>query len=86
MWIFIGFLGSFLVLLAWILGLVDELRSKKNLIEIKFSFITLVGVIFLLIYSFLKGEWPFIILNLGLLLMIIFEVLYSMKIERTGKK
>jgi len=82
MMLIIGLIGSFLILLSWIWGLYDEIKSKKNLIEIKFSIINLFGIFFLLVYSLFIGELPFIILNSGLFVLILFEIIYSIKISK----
>ncbi|MCD6398370.1 MAG: hypothetical protein J7L08_00425 [Candidatus Aenigmarchaeota archaeon] len=82
MMLIIGFIGSFLILLSWILGLYDEIKSKKNLIEIKFSIINLFGIFFLLVYSLFIKELPFIILNAGLFILILLEVIYSIKVSK----
>jgi len=73
----IGAVGGGLVLLAWILGLRDELESHKNLIELKFSIITSIGVLMLIYYSFLKGDPVFLFLNLGIFLVVLFEIIYT---------
>jgi len=82
MMMIIGLIGSFLILLSWILGLYDEIKSKKNLIEIKFSIINLFGIFFLLIYSLFIKELPFIILNAGLFILILLEIIYSIKVSK----
>jgi len=82
--VLIGVIGGGLVLLAWILGLRDELESHKNLIELRFSIITSIGVLMLIYYSFLKNDPVFLFLNLGILLVVLFEIIYTFHI--VGKK
>jgi len=83
--ILIGVIGSGLVLLAWILGLKDEIESHKNLIELRFSIITSIGVLMLIYYSFLKNDPVFLFLNLGILLVVLFEIIYTFHIVRKKK-
>ena len=75
-------MGGILVLLAWALGLIDEIKSKKNLIELRFSFITLLGVTFLILYSYLIKNFIFLFLNGGIFIMVIFEIAYTIYIKR----
>ena len=82
--VLIGVIGGGLVLLAWILGLKDEIKSHKNLIELRFSIITSIGVLMLIYYSFLKNDPVFLFLNLGILLVVLFEIIYTFHI--VGKK
>ncbi|MCD6399013.1 MAG: hypothetical protein J7L08_03765 [Candidatus Aenigmarchaeota archaeon] len=82
--VLIGVIGGGLVLLAWILGLRDEIKSHKNLIELRFSIITSIGVLMLIYYSFLKNDPVFLFLNLGILLVVLFEIIYTFHI--VGKK
>ena len=82
----LGLLGSALILIAWLIGIKDELKAKKDLIELKFSFVTLLGIIVLTVYSFLKKDIPFFVLNVGLFFIIIFEIFYTIMINRRSRK
>jgi len=82
----LGLFGSALILIAWLIGISDELKAKRDLIELKFSFVTLTGVIVLAVYSFLKKDIPFFVLNVGLFFIIIFEIFYTIMISRRSRK
>ena len=74
----IGITGAALILIAWILGLTDELKTRKNLIELRFSILSLFGTIILFYYASMKGDLVFQFLNLGISFVIIFEILYTL--------
>lgn len=78
----IGIIGALLILIAWIMGLVDELRSRKNLIELRFSMISLVGTTILFYYAYSIGDLVFQFLNGGIFVVIIFEILYTYHVTR----
>lgn len=78
----IGVLGAAFILIAWILGLTDELKKRKNLIELRFSILSLVGTGMLFYYAWVKGDAVFQFLNLGIFFVIIFEILYTFYIVK----
>jgi hypothetical protein len=73
----IGITGASFILIAWILGLVDELKTRENLIELRFSLVSLLGTVILIYYSNAIGNVVFLFLNLGIFLVIIFEIAYT---------
>jgi len=78
----VGIFGASLILIAWVLGLVDEIRSRKNLIELKFSLVSLLGTIILAYYSSAIGNVVFLFLNLGIFFVVIFETVYTLYLTR----
>ncbi len=78
----IGIMGASLILIAWILGLVDELRNHKSLIELRFSIVTLAGTAILVYYSYIIGSSVFLFLNLGIFLTVIFEIIYTVIVSK----
>ncbi|UCG95721.1 MAG: hypothetical protein JSV92_01585 [archaeon] len=73
----IGILGAAFILIAWILGLVDELKKRENLIELRFSLVSLLGTVILIYYSSAIGNTVFLFLNLGIFFVVIFEIAYT---------
>jgi len=78
----IGIAGAAFILIAWVLGLMDELRSRKNLIELRFSILSFFGTTILFYYAYMKGDFVFQFLNLGIFFVIIFEILYTLYIVK----
>ena len=77
-----GITGAAFILIAWILGLIDELNTRKNLIELRFSILSLLGTIILFYYASVKGDVVFQFLNLGIFFVIVFEILYTVYIVK----
>ena len=77
-----GIMGASFILIAWILGLMDELKTRKNLIELRFSILSLAGTIILYYYALMKGDLVFQFLNLGIFFVIVFEILYTVYIVK----
>ena len=77
-----GIMGASFILIAWILGLMDELKTRKNLIELRFSILSLAGTVILYYYALMKGDLVFQFLNLGIFFVIVFEILYTVYIVK----
>ena len=77
-----GIMGASFILIAWILGLMDELKTRKNLIELRFSILSLAGTIILYYYALMKGDLVFQFLNLGIFFVIVFEIFYTVYIVK----
>jgi len=78
----VGLLGASLILIAWVLGLMDELKTRKNLIELRFSILSLFGTVALLYYAYMRSDFVFEFLNLGILVVIVFEILFTIYIVK----
>jgi len=78
----VGILGALLIIVAWAMELLDEINKRKNLLELRFSILSLVGTGMLLYYSYVLGNTVFQFLNLGILLVIVFEILYTIYIVK----
>jgi len=78
----IGILGAAFILIAWAMGLLDELRTRKNLIELRFSVLSLAGTVILIYYSYAIQNTVFMFLNAGIFLVVIFEILYTVYITK----
>jgi len=77
-----GIMGASFILIAWILGLMDELKTRKNLIELRFSILSLAGTVILYYYALMKGDLVFQFLNLGIFFVIVFEIFYTVYIVK----
>ena len=78
----IGITGAAFILIAWIFGLMDELKKRKNLIDFRFSVLSLVGTIILFYYSYSIGNIVFQFLNVGIFFVILFEIVYTIYINK----
>ena len=78
----LGTVGAFLILIAWVLGLFDELKSRKSLIELRFSMVSLMGTVILFYYAYSIGDLVFQFLNGGIFVVIVFEILYTFHVTR----
>ena len=78
----IGIVGATFILIAWILGLMDELKDRKNLIELRFSILSFFGTAILFYYAYMKGDVVFQFLNLGIFFVIVFEIAYTIYIVK----
>ncbi len=78
----IGFLGSFLILLAWILETMEAVKRHKNLIDLKFAAVYLPGVSLLAFYSYQIGSNVFLFLQIAILIIVLFEIFYTMHTKR----
>jgi lipid-A-disaccharide synthase-like uncharacterized protein len=74
----IGMLGSLLILAAWAFEAVESIREHKALVDLRFSFIYLAGVIALDAYSVLIGDPVFTFLNFAITAVIGAEILYTL--------
>lgn len=74
----IGMLGSLLILAAWAFEVVESAREHRALVDLRFSFIYLAGVIALDIYSIMISDSVFIFLNFAITAIIIMEILYTL--------
>lgn len=73
----IGALGSLLILLAWIFEAIESIRKKKELVDVRFSFIYLAGALFLVFYSIIIEDPIFIVLNSIISILVASEILYA---------
>jgi len=74
----VGIIGSLLILAAWAFEAVESIREHKALVDLRFSFIYLAGVIALDVYSVMINDIVFIFLNFAITVVIVAEVLYTL--------
>ena len=76
--ILIGIIGSLLLLAAWAFEAAESIREHKALVDLRFSFIYLAGVIALDIYSIMINDPVFIFLNVAITVAVAVEILYTL--------
>ena len=82
----IGFIGAIFLIAAWAISTLEAIERHKSLIDLKFASITLIGIIFLIIYSWLRKDSVFFILNIVLLSIVIVEIVATMSIKKIHKR
>lgn len=75
----IGMLGSLLILAAWAFEAVESAMKHKALVDMRFSFIYLAGVIALDMYSIIINDPVFIFLNSAITLIVAVEIAYTIR-------
>lgn len=78
----LGIAGAAIILLAWAYETAKEVRQHQSMMDLKYSFISLVGVVLLIIYSGLANLPIFFWLNIAIMLIIGFEIWYSLHIRK----
>lgn len=76
--ILVGIIGSLLLLAAWAFEAVESIREHKALVDLRFSFIYLAGVIALDVYSIMINDAVFIFLNFAITATVATEILYTL--------
>ena len=74
----LGVLGGFFLLAAWLFETEEAIRKHKKLIDLKFAFIYITGNIFMTLYSIATGNRIFIFINAAIMLLVAFEILYTL--------
>jgi len=74
----IGIAGAILLVLAWLFETLESIKKHKSLIDLKFALIYLSGTILLAVYSFQKNDYVFLGLQFCLIILVIFEIVYTL--------
>ena len=82
----VGIIGALLIFVAWALETIKEVKRHKSLVDLQFSFIILIGTIFLLIYSIQINDFIFIWVNVLLAGVELFEIVYSIHFRKLHKR
>ena len=77
----IGVIGGILLLLAWVFETEEALRKHKKLIDLKFAFIYITGIIFMIFYSITISNGIFIMLNSVIFAIVLFEIIYTLQFK-----
>jgi len=79
----IGIAGGILLLVAWFFETYESVRYHKALIDLKFAFIYITSIILLTIYAFQRNDMIFFTVNLALIFLVLFEIIYTiLKIKK----
>jgi len=77
----IGVLGSTLLLIAWFMETLKSVKEKKKLVDIRFAMIYILGLSFLSFYAYEINDVIFLFLNLIILGLVVFELLYEITLK-----
>ena len=79
----IGIAGAILLLVAWLFETYESVKNHKALVDLKFALIYIASTILLTVYAYQRNDYVFFWVNLGLIILVIFEISYTMyKIRR----
>ncbi|UZE93547.1 MAG: hypothetical protein IB618_02095 [Candidatus Pacearchaeota archaeon] len=78
--VIIGFIGMFLILLAFFMNQIHKWKTKNPIYDI----VNFCGALLLIIYSYLIKSWPFLILNLIWLVVSFREALVDIEGREKG--
>lgn len=73
----IGIAGAFLLLVAWFFETIESIKNHKSLIDLKFALIYLISIVLLTVYAFQNNDIIFFWSNLGLIVLVLFEIAYT---------
>jgi len=73
----IGIAGAILLLAAWLFETYESVKRHKSLIDLKFAFIYIVSTILLTIYAYQNSDMVFFSVNIFLILIVLFEIVYT---------
>ena len=76
----IGVIGAFFIMAAWLMELLIEMKKKKAAIDLKFAAVYLLGNISLTVYSFMVGDPVYMALNVGIMIFVAFEIIYTLRL------
>ena len=78
----IGIAGAILLLVAWLFETYESVKKHKALVDLKFAFIYIVSTILLTIYAYQNNDSVFFSVNLCLIVLVLFEIVYT--VRKTG--
>jgi len=78
----IGAIGALFIMAAWLMELLIEMRQKKAAIDLKFAAVYLLGNISLTVYSFMVGDPVYMALNVGIMIFVVFEIMYTLRLMK----
>jgi lipid-A-disaccharide synthase-like uncharacterized protein len=74
----IGIAGAILLVLAWLFETLESIKKHKSLIDLKFALIYLLGTVLLSVYSYQENDYVFLGLQFCLIILVIFEIVYTL--------
>ncbi|MAH42696.1 hypothetical protein CL614_03145 [archaeon] len=78
----IGIIGAIFIMLSWILETKRLKEDKREFVNPLLPELTGVGAILLVVYSYIKGDAVFLILNIFVAIMIGMTLSYALKRRR----
>jgi lipid-A-disaccharide synthase-like uncharacterized protein len=82
----LGLIGAAVLIVGWLYEAVKEIEHHKSYIDLRFSIIHLIGILFLAAYSIITSDIVFTVLNVILGIIIIFEIVFAMHLVRRHRK
>jgi lipid-A-disaccharide synthase-like uncharacterized protein len=74
----IGVAGALLLLLAWLFETYESIKKHKALVDLKFALIYITSTILLAVYSYQRNDQVFFIMQLCLIVLVLFEIFYTL--------
>lgn len=74
----IGIAGGILLLLAWVFETYESVKKHKSLVDLKFAFIYIISTALLTIYAYQNNDMVFFLLNIFLIMIVLFEIVYTL--------
>jgi len=78
----IGIAGAILLLVAWLFETFESVKRHKALVDLKFAFIYIASTILLTVYAYQRNDIIFFSINILLIILVLFEILYTIKKTR----
>ena len=82
----IGIIGGILIVAAWIFETLQGIRSRKKLVDIKFSSLFLVAAVLLAVYSWQRSDPVFFWLNIILIIILLVEIIFTLRIKKLNSR
>jgi lipid-A-disaccharide synthase-like uncharacterized protein len=73
----IGIAGAILLLVAWLFETYESVKRHKSLIDLKFAFIYIISTVLLTVYAYQNSDMVFFSVNVFLILIVLFEIVYT---------
>lgn len=73
----LGIIGAIFILSAWIYETIESIKKHKALIDLKFAAISIIGIVLLLFYSIQIRDIIFTFINIVLIVLVGFEIVYT---------
>jgi len=73
----IGIAGAILLLAAWLFETYESVKRHKSLIDLKFAFIYITSTVLLTVYAYQNNDMVFFSVNLCLIVLVLFEIVYT---------
>ena len=83
--IFVGVLGGIFILLSWFFETEESVRNHKSLLDLRYAAIYFTGLFFLAVYAYNENEQVFFWLEIAIMTVVLFEILYTIH-SRLGKR